>query len=251
MIRNLKTLGLAAMAVMAFGAVMAASASAQVQGVITSDNGQAKTLRGTEIAEGQNKLTAFGLTTTCAHEVAGKKTEYTGHEVGSLVNGVPNGATEATITPHYRGCTTLGFPTTVNMNGCDYIFKIGTTTGGVAHTYGVTATVKCPVGQHIHVEVFTNSTHTPANRFCTIVATEKTGANDLYTGLHATDQTNGHIRIHGTVEGLTLDKTTGDTDSAPLLCTNQTTEAGKLDVDVTVEAPGFASGNTKIKISEK
>lgn len=242
MIRNLKALGLALVAVFALSAVVASAASAQ-QGFLTSDG--AVTLKGveTETEGGTNALTAFGLTVKCPGST------YTGHEFNVTPHKpVPSGATKITITPHYKICnvTPGNFPATVDMNGCDYDATLGATTEATPtkDTYGVTYDITCPVGQEITLTIFTTAAkHTENKPFCKV---HVAGQNNLNGG-HATDTTNGHIDLTGTVEGIKLTKTNAGED--PLLCPAQSTEAGKFDIDATVSGVNGAGGSTPISIS--
>lgn len=243
MIRNLKALGIAVVAVLALGAVAASYASAQ-QGTLISDG--PVTLTGTNIAGGTNALSAFGLKTECPEVL------YKGHKVNSTTELIPSGSTQTTITPEYKVCKTpvplIGtFPTTVDMNSCDYTFDLKETTGGVAGTYGVTATLHCKTaGDHIKITIFTSGQpHTTANHFCTITITEKTD----YIGLHATDEGKGDLRVHGTLEGITAHKETNSWDSNAFLCSKQTTETAKLEIDVTVTGDNAEKKPTTISLS--
>jgi len=55
-------------------------------------------------------------------------------------------STTLTVTPAYSGCTFAGFPATVEVNGCDYLFHVsgGTSTEGVVD-------IICPSGKEITV----------------------------------------------------------------------------------------------------
>jgi hypothetical protein len=149
MIRNLKAVGLALAALLAMSAVVVSSALAQT-GKITSDG--PVTLKGTQTGgelENSTRVTIFGSpdTITCVGAT------YIGHKVATTPHGlIPNGATETTITPIYGNChDNTGNVITVTMNGCDYVFRDATTTGGVAGTYGITTDIVCPVGKEIEM----------------------------------------------------------------------------------------------------
>jgi hypothetical protein len=217
MIRNLKALGLALVAVFAMGALTASAASAQ--GKLTASG--PVTLTGTQTgAEGSNALTAFGAKTECASAT------YTGHKVATTPHeSIPSGATQATITPHYGSCVADGFPATVAMNGCDYVFDLGATTGGVAGTYGVGATVVCPVGKNIEVKAYSSGSH--SSLVCTVKILHKA---TQYTGLHATNGTGGHVNVAGTITGIEAHKT-----GICLFGATQTTKTAELHLDITVK----------------
>jgi hypothetical protein len=257
MIRNLKALGLALVAVFALSAVVASAASAQVKpGTLTSTG--PVTLIGTQTAPvgeedvtKKNFLSAFGGTTTCA------TAKYTGHKALTLLQTedpetkkhelIPNDVSEITITPHYGVCNTKilasNFPTTVDMNGCDYTFDLKETTPGV-DTYTVRATVICPKDKHITITIFaTAAKHTSNEPFCHVTITENAAG---YLGLHATDTTNGKIDITGTVAGISADK---KSPTGSILCPEETTNTAELTQDVTVEGKNEAGGATTISLS--
>jgi hypothetical protein len=237
MIRNLKVLGLALVAVFAMSAVAASAASAQ-NGIFTSDGPATLTGTNTEPTKPlENSLTAFGKPVTCPNAL------YTGHEVGSTTKGVPNGATEITLTPHYGVCAVEAFPATVDMNGCDYVLALRATTG-IADQYNLHSTVKCPVGKHIVVTLFTNAAgHTASNPFCDITITENAAG---YTGLKVKDTTNKTLDITGTIEGIAADKEiiSGTTTDIGILCPKESTTTAVLHIDVSA-----VSGTTQIGLS--
>lgn len=242
MTRKLKTLGLALMAVFAFGAVSASAASAQ-NGVLTSDG--PVTLVGDETGElGANSLTAFGQNTRCPAST------YTGHgvlteedtEKGAEHDYISSGAGSVTITPHYAECTTSSafgrLGTTVDMNGCDYEFHLGETVAGQTGTYEIKATVICPKDEHIQLTVFTGShENTP---ICTSTITEDPAG---YDGLHARDTGNNKIDIVGTIEGVVSHRTGG------FGCSDATEQNGVLHQDIVVEGRNASGETTEISLS--
>jgi hypothetical protein len=159
MIRNLKVLGLALVAVFAFSAMAASGASAQLkQGILTTENGGAVTLDGKEdgknffkdptLEEGKNPVECPGST------FVGHRAEVTPHEL------ILNKATEATITPTFIACHSGAHKATVTMNECDFKFKIGTTTKAEEHSpYALTASVVCPKEKFIDIEVYFSETN--------------------------------------------------------------------------------------------
>jgi len=231
MIRKLKILGLALVAAFALSAVVASAASAQ-NGLLTAPGPM--TLIGTQTGgAGSNALTAFGLTTECS------KATYAGHKLNSS-SFIASGESKVTITPKYGTCSTSGLPTTVDMNGCDYVFELGGTV--VANTYKVNATVKCTTpGSHIVVTVFADAAHKELKCTVTVEPVETTD----YTGLHATDTGNGFLDITGTVEGIFAHKS-----GTSILCkTTENTTNAKLDLDVTVEGKNESGAKTSISLS--
>lgn len=238
MIRNLKVLGLALVAVFAMSAVTASMASAQ--GKLTTDGADVKLTGINTGATLENSLTAFGGNTTCPNVV------YTGTEVGSLTNRVPNGATQTTITPHYGLCTTLGIPfSTVDMTGCDYVFDLGGTVG--VNQYSITATVKnCPAGKGPVVKVYSSAAkHTANEPFCEV---EVTPEEDPKTqNLVARDTTNGHIDVTGTVADLEAHKRS---PTGSILCPSENTKNGILHLDITVSGDNSGGNPTGVSLSD-
>ena len=251
MIRNLKLLGLALMAVFAMGAVLASAASAQ--GKLTSDG--LVTLSGTETGVEQNRLTAFAAFVECPGST------YVGHAVnGGLI---PSGSTTATLTPNYKQTSTdgkdenckgpFGWSATVDPNGCDFVVHLGATTGGVAGTYGVTFDVVCPGGNEITVTLWTSKAdHTKeigggltTPPFCILHVPAQTGL----IGAHATS-TGNDIDLTGTVEGITVKRTEQAEHPSPVLCKTETTTTGKFDLDVTATGLNGAGGATGISLSD-
>ena len=265
MIRNLKALGLALVAVLALGAVYASAASAQ-QGKVTSDG--PFTLTGEETgAPGSNQLEAFGAAVRCP------ESEYTGHVVtthaqttaagqtheqaGIGNNLIPNNSSTATITPHYKQVTAggapncsavgLGWSATVDMNGCDYVVHLGNTVS--EHTYNVTFDVVCPTGNEITVTFWkTEAKHTSGTQpHCIMHVPPQNGL----AGGHATDTStgDGHIELTDTVEGITV-KRTGTGHDSSILCLGSSEENNaKFKLDVTVAAHDAEGEPTDISLS--
>lgn len=232
MIRNLKALGLALMAVFAMSAITASGAAAQ-KGELTSDG--SFYLVGTELAEG-NELKYPGLPgTTC------KESHFKAGVVGETPHAaLENGATVFTVVPTYTNCKVGIFPATVDMTGCDYKFTLGETTGEPsANTYGVDATLECEnTGEEEpHLTAYSDTGHT--NPICEITFTHE----GLVSTLHATDTTDGTIRIHGTVHSIHAKKRLGG-------CGGEgTTNEAVYHVNVEVTGENEGGGQTDVAIS--
>lgn len=240
MIRNLKVLGLALVAVFAFSAVASSAASA-ANGRLTSDG--PVTLVGTNNAGTVNALTAeFGTEKT---EIECPNVLYTGHKYNVTPHElIPSGAETVTLTPHYGVCVakkgTETFPATVDMNGCDYVLHLLETTATPVDTYGVLATIEgCPTGSHIEITVFApgNTSHTIP--VCHIKIEENAAG---YTGLDATDTTNGKIDLTGTATGISASR-------SGIGCTTASTTTAKLDLNVLGEGKNSKGEATSIGLS--
>lgn len=236
MTRNLKVLGLALMAVFAFSAMAASAASAQEQGMLTTEAGNPVTLDATETGVEANSLTAFGEKVECPGS------SYDGHEVGSTTNPVPNKATTATITPTYNQATCVATPgphkATVTTNGCDYVFHVGETTpaGNKEGTYGVTADVVCPATKSIIVDVYFASGNENI-KVCEVTIGPQTGL----AGGHLTNTPSEDVDVTGTFKGIKASKSG--------LCGAASTETAEFHIDATIK--GTFGGETEgITISD-
>jgi hypothetical protein len=236
MTRNLKALGLALVAVFAMGAVVASAA--QAQGMFTTTG--PTTLRAVnEVPPELNVLTALKGGIACPNVV------YTGHKVAETPHKfLANGAKETTITPHYGHCTgPAGTGATVDMNGCDYVFDL--LGEAAADKYNIRATVICPAGKHITITFWkTPKEHTEVGKvpFCHATVTESAAG---YLGLTATDLTNGHLTVKGSVGGIVVDK-----PAMGVLCPAEEDKNGELHISINVEGRNEAGKTTAISLSK-
>jgi hypothetical protein len=232
MIRNLKALGLALVAVFAMSAVVASAASAAIPS-LTAASGPV-TLSGSDTAGTKSTLTAFGLKTECTGSYTAHKYNVTPREF------IPSGATTITVTPVYTNCVGViggtSTPATVTMNGCDYVLHVGNTVAGV-EKYGGTTDVVCPESQQIEVHVYTNSTH--ATTICTVKVPGQTGL------VGGTVQNNaGNLKLGGPITGIRSTKT-------GILCggTAETT-IGEEDISAEVSGAKEGGGANSVSISD-
>lgn len=246
MIRNLKAFGLALVAVFALSAVASSLASAQTQGTLSTDG--PVTFVADETGVSQNWFEAFGLKVECPGSTI------TGHAYNATPHGlISNGATTATLTPHWvekpDGClvTPGNFRATIDMNGCDFVIHLGETTGGVAGTYGVTFDVVCSGTNEITLTIWTNATDetNKTTPMCILHVKPQTGL----TGAHATNGSGGHINIAGQVTGIHVTKTGTGTHGVLCPVGPATTTAGKFNIDVTVTGKNAGGGATAISIA--
>jgi hypothetical protein len=129
MIRKLKSLGLALVAVLAMSAVVASAAQAVPQSTCSS---YPCTSTGSS-TKGSETFTIDGATVTCDS-----------HFVSSL----SSASSTRTITPTYTGCEGFGFTTaTVNVEGCTYLFHA--TEKVAAGVYKHHVDIVCPSGKSI------------------------------------------------------------------------------------------------------
>jgi hypothetical protein len=246
MIRNLKILGLGLVAVFALSAVTASAALAQ-NGLITS-TGPVK-LTGTQTGEKfANSLTAFGGKVTCANA------KYNGFKIltqkqteeGKTHELLASGSSNVTIVPNYGSCITtqagIEFPTTVDMNGCDFEFDLLGTIS--ANNYKIRATEECPAANTIKVTVFANAAkHTANEPFCIIDITKETNRGET---LVATDTLNGSIDVTGTINNIKSDR---ESPTGSILCPKEEDKLGILHIDVNITGDNSVNAATAISLS--
>jgi hypothetical protein len=172
MIRNLKALGLMAVAALAMSAMFASAAQANNAGTGTYTCGKTSPLTHTTcIIHGEQ----YGTTAENFFEAGGEKIHCENKGVTYTSHSANGTSADLTVTPHYKDCTTASnLPATVTMNGCTYTFTRPTTTGGTPK-WDATVDLVCPVGVvgvDIHVYLFgTPTSHSV--QVCTITVLPK------------------------------------------------------------------------------
>ncbi len=148
MTRSLKILGLALVALLAMGAVMASAAFAAEQPRLTVESYPAA-LSGEQTAGATNELALEGGRTVKCETV-----KYTGTYTEAEAKGEP---WSGTVKPEYINCTAtiLGNPTvaTVTVNECTLTFTASTYVSETEAT-GKEVHVLCPAGKVIEVHVW-------------------------------------------------------------------------------------------------
>jgi hypothetical protein len=224
MIRNLKMLGIALVAVFAMSASAASAASLTSDGPVL--------LTGTD-------LTAFRITFKEDQEYY-CDTHYTIGEKNVTPHGlVKNPLTTLTMAPQFDDCemvigATEG-PGTFTMNGCDFVLHIGETLGE-SGAYGTTLDFVCPVGKEIEFHSYSNESHT------TSVCTFKLPAQTGLTG----------ATVKSSSEGITLNGTFGgihDTRTGILCGGTKTSETVPLEVDALITGKNEAGAATSISLT--
>src|SRR5215218_10217192 len=157
--RNLKIFGLAFVAVLAMSAVAVSAASA--------DDKRTAEVYPTTLTGGPDPGAAADLFVTTAGNVTCPNPTYDATVAGPT--------TTIEISPNYGlGCKALGFPATIDVNGCTYLVHLtaGTTTEG-------TVDIKCPAGKEITVTA--NPAEAPHNLTpkCVIHVKEQLGLGTL------------------------------------------------------------------------
>jgi hypothetical protein len=142
MIRNLRVLGLALVAVCAFAAVSASSASAVTHKLTCAE--ATCVITGTQVGTPHvfGAKSSPNLEVSCTAATFGPTT-------------ISSGATSITIHPVYTGCTGGGFGVTVDTTGCNYILSGETETyfdtNGVDKGEDATVGVECTAGNSIKI----------------------------------------------------------------------------------------------------
>jgi hypothetical protein len=227
MIRNLKTLGLALVAVLAMSAMAASAANAQLEDAELTAEESPVTLDGTQ--EGLQVLTRDGRTVSCS--------------TANFHSLADTGDTTMDIAPTYAGCVSnINSPATVTMNGCEYRFHLKKDTinhggGNITSTYTAEAQLICPPNQKVQIHVYSSHTnHTNNVNLCTYEFGAQTvdGTIDLTNEdpvIHNPGEEDEEvttpkdwIRAHIDVEGITSTRTTG----GALLCGIEHDSAGSL-----------------------
>ena len=177
MIRNLKALGLLAIAALALSATFASVAQAEgnkgtFKGGLTPKEWLDTTIVGEQVGTAEdNFFEADGTKVECENS-------------GVSFAGTLDGGTQTTltITPTYTKCKAGGLPATVTMNGCDYIFTQPTTIAPLGTgKYTGKADLTCPTSTGPIVHVYLNAAHTI--NLCTV---------EIKAGTHTGEGANTH-----------------------------------------------------------
>jgi len=213
MIRILKSLGLALVAMAAMSAVVASASQASeytcsaYECLATGSN-----------TAGNETFTTPGGTVQC-------NSHYTVEKEGTTnATGITGPTTTVTVTPTYTGCKAFGFVNaTVNMMGCDYVFHSGSLI--VAGRYNNSVSIVCPAGSGpITITAGTCVVDVPAQGPLTNVETENLAG--------------GTLTVKPNVTGITLNVTT-DGFGCPFPGTGHFT--GSFHGDVTLARVGGGS----------
>jgi hypothetical protein len=242
MARNLKALGLALVALFAFGAIAASGASAQ--GRLTTEGSKAVTLTATETGlTFDNSFTAFGGRLHCpGSTITGHKKMTEAETATRRHDLIPNNATEITLTPHFRNCVTEEagnrLPTTIDMNGCDFLLTVGALVS--AGTYKTDIHIVCPPNRFIEITHFSSASH--ALRVCAKKITTTTPTSHAHiTNTPAAAGTKNDLDVVGTFTDIEVHKSG--------LCGSETTKVAIQHIHMTVKGVDAAGLQTGITIS--
>lgn len=179
MIRNLKVMGLALVALFAMSALFSSVASAQFE---AGAEEVTTTASSNEVQKFQ--ISSGGLTVECKNL-----------EVKGSIKSATTKTTTATVHPTYSGCEPLlGQATSVTSTGCDYLFHLNE-----ASTTGTTDVV-CETGKAITIKI---------GSICTYTVGSQSGLNSVSfknTGSGTTKE----IIVEPNVGGISSTRTTND-----------------------------------------
>jgi len=241
MIRNLKVLGLALVAVFALSAMAASAASAQTNGSITS------TGPWTGIGEetGVNKFEAFGSRVECTgskitfHKTL--KTSETEPPLSKTHEDLIGDEESATLTLDVNQSTCLAdgeHKATVTLNGCDLDLMVqGTVETG---KYNTAISQVCPTNKDIEIEVYAFKGSELGGVVCKITIKEE-AANNNRTGATLANSS-GTLVAGGTVQNISASR------SGAGCATESTTEA-KLFVNAKVKGVNAEGNETELSIT--
>jgi hypothetical protein len=210
MIRNLKALGLAFLAVFAMSAI--AVSAAQAEGVDSLTPASYPAWLTGEVEENQVYTTNTGM-----------KTECSGGSAQATIEKAGVGDTSVTVTDiKATGCVTkLGtstMPATIDMTGCDSVFSGGKTDPeDSTHYTNATVAINCPVGvTGPDVTTFTNATnHTAGTALCHLTVWSSITAGSITNTNLATSPNTVTVKSVGITNNVTR--------SGSIICGNPTT----------------------------
>ena len=129
------------------------------------------------------------------------------------------------------------------MNGCDYVIRLGATTG-VADTYAITYDIVCPAGKDIaETSWFSAAEHSEGKEASTMHIVPQTGLK----GGTLKDTTAGDFDLGGIVQGVKIVQTKDALHA--LLCPAKETNTGELDLGLTLKGFNEAGGESSISLS--
>ena len=224
LVRNIKALGLALVAVLAMGAVAAAGAQAAIH-LTTSQSGTdvAGTISGTQ--------TVKAVLSTPKGQVECNKATF----AASTATGTNM---ELTVTPTYEECEGFGLPATVTMNGCEY--TLATPTVVAADEYTGEADLVCPANTlvEVHVYLFKNPWE---SSLCTVtIGNAAGGTSGPFGHIIYTDETNTPTSANTILLHLTLGNIPVQEHGT---CPDATTTAINGSLTGTVKVSATAGGN--------
>jgi len=226
MIRNIKALGLTAVAACATSAMFASAAQAAPDGVFTA--GLTPGTHTQTVVTGHQ----YGTEAENVFVTAGGASKVSCENSGVTLEGTDTDGTwtEITITPTYKDCTANGLPMTVTMNGCKYNLDRPEEISGPDTTWTSTVDLECTSPSVVELDIYLGGTKTahntkictetilPANNLGHVIFHNITGSGGVKDDLTATvDLSNMPVEEHGAA------CPDGNTKATTLTCTSNIT----------------------------
>ncbi len=239
MIRSLKTLGLALVAVLALSALVASAASAKPKLTPENETDYPVVLKAHQKEGVTNQLDLEGgRSVKCG----------TATLEGTIANKAAAETSEVTATPTFAECTAtiLGnvTPATITINGCKFKLTADETTSGTIASEGWEVTgsvhIECEAGKELEIHVWQTSAKHLANEtpICTYKVAPQTPTGDLDYRL--TEKNAGGFGTSGDIKSTLTGVATTRTAGTITNC-GAATQAGTLTGESVVE--GFHEGN--------
>jgi len=242
MIRNLKILGFALVAVFALSAVAASMASAQK---ITSTG--PVTLDGTE--NGLNAFTAFGAKVECPGTVATGHRTLTPRQTEELLTHelIPSGSSAVTLTlDQPNQCTAVesggSHLATMTTNGCDFDIEILAQSGA---SWPTRSTQVCPTGKDIEVEIYPFSSSELGGVVCTITIKPQAAKEGVSFSNSSFEE--GGVKKWDVIATGAYEKIV--TTRSGSGCTTAEDKESKFDVNLTIKGTNAAGQQTDVTVS--
>lgn len=233
MIRNLRTLGLALIAVLAMGAMVASAAQAEETGIFEWEEGTTL-LTGTAepVANGGTQIFTIlgGLTVQCDQVHADVNVTTTESPSSTLTT---TGLTYNDSSKGEDKCRgPLGTSPKIEMNGCQYLFHAGETVS--EHETQGDVTIECPVGKQIVIN--------GAGCVVTVPGGQTVGPVDYQT-ITGTGGAKDDVTIKPTVTGITY-------STSGFLCGSHSDETdGTYTGTVTVVGKDASGNPTNVEVT--
>ncbi|HEX5593650.1 MAG TPA: hypothetical protein VFX35_09930 [Solirubrobacterales bacterium] len=176
MIGNLKAFSLALVSMLALGAVVAASASAQFE----AESVPVRATRSANTTQAFTYNTGDGITVQCT-------------TVGGSGEQTVTPSTDFRFNPTYTGCTVpaINGKAEVNMTGCGYTFT------SAAKATSMTTHIVCPEGKSIDITIFDSF----GSHLCTLNVGPQTPAGTI-TGSNLGSGTTREVKIASNLSGI-------------------------------------------------
>lgn len=233
--KDLTALGIALFALLAVSVTVPAAALG-LEGSLTTP-GYSVTLDIAQTGSEESNALVLGESVLMCPE-----STYTGHKASTTpTEPVGTGDTSITISPTYKNCVMLNgeseFPSTVQMNGCDFVYSIGETVEQAV--YEIAVDLVCPEGKSLMVEAFLGGSH--GFRVCTEVLLPQQNLSGLQVS--NVKATPSDLGIAGTVGGIHAEQSG--------FCGAATFEGGELAASLTASGTDAEGGSTAVAVSDE